>query len=372
MSKAARDQILPFDIQEVDSKNSTRSILARFLSSNFLIRLTHWEYWPFGLIYFPVMFYWAWLCLRARSFFFFSAANPGIEFGGMLGESKYRILRKLPENLRPHTLKFGAAVSAEEALARIKESSLTFPLIGKPDVGERGWLVRKIDSERDLLEYARDMPVDFLIQEYVDLPVELGIFYYHLPGEPKGYISSITAKEFLAVKGDGESTLRHLICVNPRAKLQTKALHKLYESELDRVLAPGVRKVLVPIGNHRLGTAFLNANNLINPRLVEIFDRISAGFKGFHFGRFDIRCKSTSDLYKGKIQIMELNGAGAEPSHIYHPGASLWEAYRVILSHLKILFTVSVLNNKAGFKYMTFREGFRFLSRVLHYKKLQA
>jgi len=56
-----------------------------------LTKITHWEYWPFELVYFPVVLYYFWLSIRARSFFFFSASNPSIETGGMLGESKFGI-----------------------------------------------------------------------------------------------------------------------------------------------------------------------------------------------------------------------------------------------------------------------------------------
>jgi len=367
--KAAHDHVFPLEIPVAHPKPI--SLLERFKNSDFIIRLTNWEYWPFDLVYFPVMFYWLWLSWRARSFFFFSSANPGIEFGGMLGESKYRIMEHLPENLRPCTLYIRSDSDPQETLARIKDKGLTFPLIGKPDVGERGWLVQKIDSENDFLRYTDQMKVDFLIQEYVDLPMELGVFYYRIPGEDIGHISSITEKEFLTVQGDGKSSLKRLIQSNPRAKLQSKTLHHQYGSELDRILARGERKILVTIGNHRLGTAFLNGNYLINSQLVDIFHRIASGFEGFYFGRFDIRCRDAVNLYQGNFRIMELNGAGAEPTHIYHPGASIWEAYRVILAHLRILFQVSVLNNKAGHKYMTLKEGLQFLGRVRHYKKLQ-
>jgi hypothetical protein len=57
---------------------------------NFMTRLTQWEYWPFEVIYLPIFVYWLWLSVKARSLFFFSAANPSIENGGMLGESKLR------------------------------------------------------------------------------------------------------------------------------------------------------------------------------------------------------------------------------------------------------------------------------------------
>ena len=51
-------------------------------------RITHWEYWPFWVIYYPLFPVWAFFSLRARSFFFFNAANPTMENGGMAMESK--------------------------------------------------------------------------------------------------------------------------------------------------------------------------------------------------------------------------------------------------------------------------------------------
>jgi len=44
----------------------------------FFMRLFHWEFWPFNLVYFPVFFYYAFLAVKARSLFFFYAANPTI------------------------------------------------------------------------------------------------------------------------------------------------------------------------------------------------------------------------------------------------------------------------------------------------------
>src|SRR5882757_2068940 len=71
---------------------------------NFFIKLFHWEYWPFGIIQLPLMFMWLWYSLRERSFFYFSASNPGILSGGMMGESKFDVLSLLPEEVKPRTL----------------------------------------------------------------------------------------------------------------------------------------------------------------------------------------------------------------------------------------------------------------------------
>ncbi len=62
----------------------------------FWIRLLHWEYWSFNVVYIPIYPIFIFLCLRARSFFFFAAANPNIKNGGFLGESKKDIYALVP------------------------------------------------------------------------------------------------------------------------------------------------------------------------------------------------------------------------------------------------------------------------------------
>ena len=77
-------------------------------------KLTHWEYWPFNVLYAPLVPYWAWLSLRTKSFFYFTATNPGIEFGGMLGESKGEILKRIDPRYLPLTICLDANPSASE------------------------------------------------------------------------------------------------------------------------------------------------------------------------------------------------------------------------------------------------------------------
>ncbi len=53
-----------------------------------LYKLYHWETWDYRVKFIPVIPVWLWLCFRARSFWFFSASNPTITFGGFEGERK--------------------------------------------------------------------------------------------------------------------------------------------------------------------------------------------------------------------------------------------------------------------------------------------
>jgi hypothetical protein len=329
----------------------------KFRNSNFIIRLTAWEYWPFGIVQFPLLIYWLWLSLRARSIFFFSASNPTIVLGGMLGESKNDVLKLIPDLYKPKTVLVRTPVTKEEVLTLIKDHGFSLPVIFKPDLGERGFMVRKISSENQVELYLDSLSKDFLVQEFLDLPIELGVFYTRMPDQPAGYVNSVVIKDMLTVIGDGKSTLKDLILDKPRAKLQWKKLQKVHAEQLDRILPAGQKFTVNSIGNHSLGTTFLNGDYLINDKLSKTFDTISKQIAGFYFGRYDLRCASIEDLYEGKIKIMELNGCGAEPAHIYHPGFPLWKAMGILFTHWKNIFLISMQNHKRGVAFTPFREG---------------
>ncbi|NIJ52931.1 hypothetical protein [Dyadobacter arcticus] len=342
-----------------------KPIAFRPAKSATLIRLKSWEYWPFSLVYIPVFVYWLWLSLKARSFFFFSASNPSIESGGMRGESKIDILDLIDEAYKPVTVFIKRTCNDSAVKTRFFNADLNFPVIAKPDAGERGWGVEKIGTMDALLAYHQKSPVDYLIQEHVNFPLEFGVFYYRMPNQLYGTVSSIVQKEFLSVTGNGRDNLGELILANDRAILQWDLLKTKYAQSLNEVVANGRKLTLVSVGNHCLGTKFLNANHLITPELTAVFDQISKGIGGFYYGRYDLRCLSLLDFNQGKnIKIMELNGAGAEPAHIYDPTFSIWEGWKVLLHHWKVLYEISAHNHRKGIRYMSVSEARAIWKRI--------
>src|SRR5579871_15319 len=153
-----------------------------------LIKLFHWEYWPMDLICAPVGIYWVWLGIKARSFYFLNAANPGIHTGGFVMESKNDVYGLLPEGLYPRTVPVGKKIRFEELLEQMLSKNIGFPCIAKPDIGMQGLGVKKIVSEEQLRSYHERMPLAWLVQAYVDYPNEAGIFYHRMPHEQKGRI----------------------------------------------------------------------------------------------------------------------------------------------------------------------------------------
>lgn len=331
--------------------------------SNFWIKLKSWEYWPWYIIYIPIFVYWLWCGIKARSILYISAVNPGFDYGGIIGASKMKILQKIPEKYLPLSLLADSSTPLEKIMLALQQNNLRFPVIVKPDIGERGYKVELIQNETALKKYLSNVFGNVIIQEYIDQPIELGVFYYRIPEESQGVISSIVEKGFLKVAGDGESTIEQLMLKNERARLQVKRLKA--SSAVDLIRVPERDEVvrLEPIGNHVRGTTFLDGNHLISKELIRLFDNISEEIEGYYYGRFDLRCENMDSLYRGEFKILELNGAASEPAHIYSPGFSLREGYRVLFYHWRTLYKISKTNHARGIPYMTIRDAIKALRK---------
>lgn len=309
------------------------------------IRITNWEYWPSQLVYGPLYLYWLWLSLKARSFFFFSAANPGLQYAGFIHEKKSDIYPLIPQQYYPRTKLFKTGELPVVVMEELKRAKLVFPLIAKPDIGEKGKQVKLLHTENELFQYIGRSKVDFLVQEHIGYEQEAGIFYYRIPGEASGHISGIVGKEFLSVTGDGKSSIRDLLKREDRFLLQLPALQYTYGCLLDKVLADGVKHILVPYGNHSRGAKFVDLKHKISDALTDTIDAVCQQIPGFYYGRLDIRFKSWEELAEGKnFSIIELNGAGSEPTHMYDPGHSLFYAWGEICRHWRLLYRISQLN----------------------------
>ena len=320
-------------------------------------KITEFEYWPYGIFYIPLYFYGFYLAFKARSLMYFSTANPAMKYGGVMGESKMKVLNYIHKEYLPKTLFFEANTTHRQVVFSLHSNGMSFPIIAKPNIGERGKNVEKIEDESKLVAYLATYPnQDFIIQEFVEAPIELGILYYRFPHEDKGHISSVVLKEFLAVEGDGKASLKMLIGNNDRAKNRQNYLFEKYATQLDVVLPKGKKFYLEPIGNHCRGTKFLNGNHLINEQLVEVFDQIAANINGFNYGRFDLKVSSLDALYRGEgIKILELNGVSSEPAHIYDPNTKLLKAYKDLFFHASLIQKIGVANHKKGLPYSSLK-----------------
>ncbi len=275
-------------------------------------------------------------------------------------ESKMEVYGLLPKKTYPVTLLFDAAVKISDVLSHISDAGITYPFIAKPDIGERGLGVKKIETEADLQEYITHMPVAFLIQEYVHYEKEVGIFYCRPPGAAKGYISGMVYKEPVTILGDGYSTFEMLVKQNDRYLLQWKQIKAMYPDKIAEVIALGKSLVLVPYGNHSRGSKFTDVTDMITPSLTQTIEDICRQIPEFYYGRLDVRFENWNTLENGtNYSIIEVNGSGSEPTHIYDPRHSILFAWKEIIKHWKLLYSISSYNNKRGTPYITLAQGRR-------------
>ncbi|MBP2228595.1 hypothetical protein J2847_001886 [Azospirillum agricola] len=323
------------------------------------------------LFYIPLVIQWFALGIRHRSLSLPTAANPSIEAGGLLGESKIQCIDLIGPQARRWVAKSVALVNRPELTApdleRVAESAdLAFPLVAKPDIGWRGIGVRLVRDSADLAAYLAGFPADcrVILQDYVPYAGEAGIFYVRLPGERSGRIFSMTFRYFPHVVGDGRSNLRALIARDPRAAWKADLHHEALAGRLDEVPAEGEVVRLSLVGSSRVGGLYKDARAHVTATLVARFDEIADSMPNFHFGRFDVRFASVERLELGEdIQIIEVNGAGAEAIHMWDPDFRLTDAYAALFHQQALMFEVAAANRARGFAPLTALELVRFQRR---------
>ncbi len=314
-----------------------------------LLKLARWEFWPAWVFYLPLVPWYAWLSLRYRSFTVWTAANPGIPAAGVVGESKADILSQLPIEWIVPTLLIPSGEPVECVRDAITERGWDYPLVLKPDAGQRGAGVKKVHDAVDLEKYLTASAGPVIAQPYHPGPFEAGVFYYRLPGEERGHVFSVTDKVFPVLTGDGRSTLEDLIWAHPRYRMQAATFLSRHVADADRVVAAGEGFPLALAGNHCQGTLFRDGGHLMTPELEAAFDAIAWRFDGFFVGRFDVRYADPDEFRRGRgFAIVELNGATSESTNLYDPTWSLGRAYRTLFRQWSLLFRIGQANRLRG------------------------
>ncbi|WP_132052248.1 ATP-grasp domain-containing protein [Pseudocnuella soli] len=336
-------------------------------------RIGQWEHWPFPVFYAPLLPAWLRNYARSRSLWYFAAANPTITYGGFEGESKSEQYVQLPAHLCPKTVVVQPGTPYDVVLQQVANAGLQFPLIAKPDVGMKGILFRKLEGAAQLAQYHNRMPAAYLVQEYLDHPLEVSIFYYRMPGTDCGTITALIQKDLLQVQGNGRNTVAQLVQRNADTRPYYDAAVRHWGAKMNEVLPDGETLVLSHVANLVNGARFKNLQHLIDAQLTAVFDEISHQSQ-FHYGRYDIKCHQQTDLHTGKnFYILEFNGAGSVPNHVFTGTYSLGGAYAEIARHWDILYRISKANRDRGFRVPSTAEGRRFMKGMRqHFDQLKA
>ena len=314
-----------------------------------------WEFWPAWLFYPPVAAMCAWLAVKYRGLSLPTIANPSFRNGGIVGESKIEVLQVLMR-ATPEAVADGYLLAAGELRERVRmlqgvceEHCITYPLVLKPNVGQRGEGFKLVASPAEAEQYIGAVHSDVVLQRYVGDEKEIGVFYYRFPGSGRGEILAITEKVFPAIIGDGVKTFEELLDGDDRASLIAHTYLKRFPKLRGRVLPAGERVRLVEAGNHCQGCIFRDGSHLRSDALHDRIDQISRQVPGFFIGRYDIRYSSDEDLLRGEnFKIIELNGAASEATNIYDERNSLFSAYRTLYRQWELVYAIGRANRDLG------------------------
>ena len=336
--------------------------------------ISRWEFWPAWLFYIPVAVRYLTLSLRYGSLTLPSAANPCMKTGGLIGESKFEILRDL-KVIAPDFVPDTALIPMSgDRMATLKafmtSTATTFPVVLKPDLGFRGSGFRIARSGEQAASYLSTVNVPVIAQHYAPGPCEAGLFYCRMPGEARGRILAITEKVFPELVGDGFRCIEELILADERARMQAPTLLARFHDRRNEVPASGEIIRLVEAGNHAQGCLFRDGMHLHSSHLEEQIDAISRELKGFFIGRYDVRYTNSQDLRLGnRFSIIELNGVAGEPTSAYDASKGMVAAFTLLFRHWELAFAVGAVNRAAGLRPDTLMTIFR---EYRSYRKLQS
>ena len=326
-------------------------------------RRRHWEYWPRWRLYLPILPAILGAAWKHRSLRLVTAVNPAMEGGGLVGESKSAVFRRIAGEHVPPCGFLSADRTLEERIGEIaawmREQAVQFPIILKPDAGERGFGVRRVDDLEQARAWLEEYPRAAIAQPFIE-GLEFGVSYLRLPGQEQGRVISIASKLPPSVVGDGIHTLEHLILSHPRHVAMAEVLLGADADHLYDIPSAGEEVALHSLGTHSLGAEFVDRCTLLTPALEAAIQDVSARLPGFHMGRYDLRVPSIEDLQKGShLSILELNGLTGEPAHIYDRKHSVRQARRILENLWRDAFRIAAANCQAGAKLSSWRDLWR-------------
>lgn len=307
---------------------------------------------PIWFFHLPIVPYYLYCSLRRFSLAFFTNTNPSIHTGGFVNDAKTDYIKTIDKNLIPKHI-YIQQLSIEKIKEELINNNISYPLILKPNKGERGKGVIKINNENELVNILQKKPSDFILQEFINYPLEFGVLYYKFPITGEEGITSITLKEIPNIQGNGIHTIKELI----EKKYGNLNFENIKNINTNSILNKQEILSLEYIAHRNRQCIFKNYNHVNCPELLTTFSNISKQIEGFYFGRYDIKANSIEDLISGKnIKILEVNGVGSQPIHIFDPEYPFIKTYLDLNHHWRLIYKISLQNQKRGYLPIPFKK----------------
>ena len=300
---------------------------------------------PFWFFHVPIFPYFLFLSLKRGSLAFFTNTNPNIYTGGFVNSSKIDAFKGIDSKWLPKFIYFSEN-TIDKVEKGLRKKKMDYPIILKPNKGERGLGVIKINDRKELITVLNKTTFDFIVQEFIDYPLEFGVLYYRNPQTNKSNISSICSKKMPFVIGNGKDELQGLI----RKKYNSIKFENVNSQNINRVIGKNEQFSLEYVAHRSKNCVFKNFNYIYSKKLIDTFSTITSKMENFHFGRFDIKVNTVEDLINGNnLKILEVNGVNSQPIHIFDSDYSFYKCYRDLHTHWNMIYKISKKNSSMGF-----------------------
>lgn len=295
--------------------------------------ITQWEYRPTRIFYLPLYIWYIWQAIRFRSRGWIMASNPGLINAWLIGEDKRTALSQLHNCIKPTTLFRADGEPVESIDAQIIKSWIWYPCIAKADISRRSQKVMIVSNNKDLKTTMKQWRWNIIIQEYIQNQQEFGISYVRIPWQQSWNIIWIMYRSFAYVSWDGTQTLQQLVTKHTRYRRYADIIqsHNLLQRN---IIIPHWKIInIMPFGAHSRGTIFEDWSDKITEQIDDQIDRAAKQVNGFYVGRFDIKAKSLDHIAHGEYKILELNGVGWIPAHMYDPNYNIWHWWKILFQY---------------------------------------
>jgi hypothetical protein len=334
---------------------------AIFMEEDTKRSVSFFEFWPGWVMYMPVAVQWVALSLRHYSLTIPFLANPDLTLSGMVGVPKSELMSQATglcaDTILPW-LAFDVDEKTPEEQAEIwieaaSQDDIHLPFVCKPDIGCRGVGVKLVKSADQLAATIARYPqgTSLLCQKLARWQPEVGIFYVKDPLRGKGDVVSMTAKFLPSITGDGATTLGDLIAKDDRAGPLKHLYYERHKALWSSVPAQNEIVGLVFSASHSKGAIFRDACEHITPELTQAVANIMDDLPNFYYGRLDVKYADLASLQRGEtLEIVEINAASSESTHIWDRNAKFLDAVKALLWQYRTLFRLGAYHRAQGHK----------------------
>lgn len=323
--------------------------------------VSFFEFWPGWLMYTPVVVQWIGLSIYHRSLTLPFLANPDLTLSGMVGVPKSELMVQAKGLCKEAildwiTFEVDGKSPEEQAgtwIASAEKNGIHLPFVCKPDIGCRGVGVKLVKSAEQLAGIIKSYPegTSLMCQKLASSEAEVGIFYVRDPETGAGDVISMTSKFLPTVTGDGVRTLGDLIEKDDRAGQLVHLYHERHKDKWNSIPAKGEVVRLVFSASHSKGAIFRDACKHITPELKSAVVKIMDDLPNFYYGRLDVKYADFASLQRGEtLEIIEINAASSESTHIWDRDAKYIDAVKTLLWQYRTLFRLGAYHRSQGRK----------------------